>query len=72
MPDIKTFEQLATGHGVGTALLIIACTMLVAAVASLYKQNQSLYDRIELLLKERVAALEHLLEERNEGRRAGR
>ena len=69
MPDIKTFEQLATGHGVGTALLIMACSVLVAAVVRLYRQNQALYDRIELLLKERVAALEHLLEERNESRR---
>lgn len=72
MPDIKTFDQLATGYGVGTALLIVACSVLAAAVARLYKQNQGLYDRIELLLKERVSALEHLLEERNEGRRASR
>lgn len=72
MPDIKTFEQLATGHGIGLALLIMACSVLVAAVVRLFRQNQALYDRIETLLKERVSALEHLLEERNEGRRAGR
>ena len=70
MPDLKTFEQLATGHWVGTALLIIACAVLVAGIIRLYRNNQALYDKIELLLKERVVALEHLLEERNENRRA--
>jgi hypothetical protein len=74
MPDIKTFEALATGHGVGTALLIMACSVLVAAVITLYRQNQALYTRIETLLSERVASLEHLLLEggRADGRRSSR
>lgn len=62
MPDIKTFEQLATGHGVGTAILLMACGAMVVAVIALWRENRSLYSRIESLLKERVAGLEHLVE----------
>lgn len=70
MPDIKTFEALATGHGVGVALLVIVCSTLLGAVIILYRQNLALYGRIETLLTERVAALEHLLDGgRADGRR---
>ena len=72
MPDIKTFEALATGHGVGTALLLIVCAVLLTGIIALYRQNQSLYARIETLLQERVSALEHLLEGGRDGRRSAR
>ena len=72
MPDVKTFEQLATGHGVGVALLVIACFALMTAVVALFRENRALYGRMESLLKERVSALEHLLEARDEPTRASR
>ena len=72
MPDVKTFETLATGHGVGTALLLMVCAVMLAGIIALYKQNQALYSRIETLLHERVSALEHLLEGGRDGRRSTR
>ncbi|GIU80170.1 MAG: hypothetical protein KatS3mg005_3408 [Bryobacteraceae bacterium] len=62
MPDLNTFEQLAAGHGVGMAVLIMACIVMGAVVISLWRENKALYGRIEELLKERVAVLEQLLE----------
>ena len=72
MPDLKTFESLATGHGVGTALLLMVCSVLLTGIVALYRQNQALYARIETLLKERVATLEHLLEGGRDARRSVR
>ena len=73
MPDIKTFEALATGHGVGTAVLVLACFAMMLALMALWRENRSLYGRIQTLLAERVASLEHLVEgARNERPRGSR
>lgn len=62
MPDLQMFEQLAAGHGVGMAVLIVACIAMGAVVIALWRENRALYGRIEEVLQERVAVLEQLLD----------
>lgn len=73
MPDITAFSQLAAGHGVGIAVLVIACCCLGRAVLVLWRENRALCAQMQELLSARIAALEKLLEERaNEATRSSR
>lgn len=74
MPDIKTFNELAAGHGEGIAALAIACFVMMAAIVALWRENRALMMRIEALLVARVAGLEHVLAEgaRSETSRSSR
>jgi hypothetical protein len=72
VPDVKTFNDLAAGHGVGIAFLAIACLAMMFAVIALWKENRSLFGRIESLLTARVTALERLMEERSDANRSPR
>lgn len=66
MPTLKDIEQLATGHGVGIAVLLVLVPALFLALGYLYRENRALYGRIESLLIERGDALTKLLKERHD------
>jgi hypothetical protein len=58
MPGFGDLERIATGHGIGIALLLCAIPFLAAVIVALYRENRRLYLRIETLLDARFEATE--------------
>jgi hypothetical protein len=69
MPGANELQELSKHFGLTLAVLLLGCGGLVAAVRSLYAQNQQLHERLERLLEERGKALEALVGEALDRRR---
>ncbi len=63
MPGITELEQLSKSYSLAIAVLIVGCMALTTALAVLYRANREVSSKLQLVLEERVKALESYVSE---------
>lgn len=61
MPDLKTIESLATGHGLLVAVLLVLLLAALKVIKQLWDENQLLHKKVQEVLSRRSDLVERLL-----------
>jgi hypothetical protein len=61
MPDLKTIESLATGHGLLVAVLLVLLLGSLKVIKLLWDENQLLHKKVQEVLARRGDLVERLM-----------